>query len=344
MDVHELLGSIDDVYAWAYERGWTDGLPIIPPTADRVEKMMASVPRAPQEVVAELPPRRAAATIEALAVNAVMAGCLPQYFPVVVTAIEALTDPKYALLMMNTSTNPSAPMLIINGPIRAKLDINCSWSVLGPGNRANATIGRAVSLAMINLAGRVPGTVSKSTHSQPGRYSFCLGEYEEKNPWEPLHVERGFKAEDSTVTVAAPTGTINVHDKDSKRAEHMLMTLAHSMEVIGSNNVFIRYGYGEIVIILCPDHAALIAQDFSKQQAKERLLELTSKMPASWFPPPRLESMRAGVPDQIQGDYVRLAARPDQFLIVVAGGHGGYHSVACHTLGMAFAVTRRIPS
>ena len=153
---YEVEDDIEAVFDYTYQKGWTDGLPVVPATPARVERMLATVDRKPEEIIAHLAPARLDATVEKVAVCAVMAGCRPEYFPAVLASVEAAGDPAYELYGVNTTTNPTVPMIIMNGPARISLDVNCSWGVLGPNKRANATIGRALSLAMINLAGRIP--------------------------------------------------------------------------------------------------------------------------------------------------------------------------------------------
>ncbi len=204
------------VYEEYYRRGWTDGLPIIAPTPERVETMLSGLD--PGRELAELPPKRAMVTVEKVAINAVMAGCLPSYFPVVLAAVEAIADPTFNLFGVDTTTSGVCVLTVVNGPIRQQLEINSSYGCFGPGWRANATIGRAIALVQQNVGGRIPGPVSKSTHGQPGRYTMCIGEFEERNPWGPLHVERGFKPGDNTVTVFSPTGTTSIMDVWSRSA------------------------------------------------------------------------------------------------------------------------------
>jgi len=342
----EVENDIDKAFKAAYDQGWTDGLPIIPPTDERVAAMLATVDRKPGDVIGLLPPRNGQAIVEKVAVSAVMAGCLPSYFPVVVAAIEAAADPAYYLRGVNSTTNPVAPLIIVNGPIRNEIGINCSWSVMGPGPRANATIGRAFSLCMINIAGRIPGEVTKSTHAAPGRYSWCIGEYEEKSPWEPLHVERGFKREESAVTLLAPTGHINALDMLGQTGDEILTMVASCLSLMASNNFFNRYGEGDMGVILCPAHAEVIARDLkTKQAAKEALLEKTSRWIRMADIPPHLKAAVEGLnpgSKQIEGEFARLAARADQFVLVVAGGLGGYHSVALPTFGGPQTITRVI--
>jgi hypothetical protein len=184
-----------------YAQGWTDGLPVVPPTRAKVHVMVKQSGRAASEVIAELPPQGGKATVERIATNAVMAGCLPEYMPVVLTALEAMLETRFNLRGVLCSTHVSTPLLILNGPIVQALHVNSGHNVFGPGWRANATIGRAVQLALVDIGGAQPGVLDKVTFGHPGKYSDCIAENEAASPWEPLHVERGFQCEDSTVTV-----------------------------------------------------------------------------------------------------------------------------------------------
>ena len=197
----ELPDSPYAIYEHFYAKGWTDGLPIIPPTEDLVGETLRYTDRAPEETVVELPPRGGAATVEKIAVNAVMAGCMPEYLPVLIAAAKAVAEPQYNLYGRQTTTHPGAHLVIINGPIRGELGVNCHRNVLGQGFRANATIGRALRLLLITVGGGVPGVTDMATHGHPGKYSYCIGEDEEGSPWSPLHADRGFDPGTSTVTV-----------------------------------------------------------------------------------------------------------------------------------------------
>ena len=363
LTLDESEASVYDTY---YERGWTDGLPIVSPTKQRVAEMMATAGRAADDVVAILPPKRGAATIEKLAINAVMAGCLPAYFPVVVAAVEALVDPKFEIGAMNVTTSCTSPMLIVNGPVRKKLDINDGWGLLGPGWRANATIGRAISLIMLNIAGRVPGKVSKAVIGFPGRYGMCIGEREEASRWEPLHVERGFDKNESTVTVVSPCGVHPLECTDDS-AEDLLASLTGALHMPLLINVFPWWGLGEMVLVMSPDHVRILAEGgFTKKKLQEHFFEHTQDIPRSLFSERVLEYItkddegerlegtsvgrrnliRAGLvkegQKQVTEKGVALAARPDQFMIVCGGGDGRIHSVFMPTYGDSFAVTRRI--
>ena len=200
----ELIVLPDDYDAlqnYYLERGWSDGLPITPPTPERVEAMLSAVSLAPRHVVAQLPPNWGDATVERLAINAVMAGCLPQYLPVIVAGVAAMSDPAFNIYAIQATTHSCAPLFVVNGPIREELGMNSSSGAYGPGWRANATIGRAVRLALLNIGGGHPGVGDMSTQGAPSKYTYCVAENEEANPWEPLHVERGFAPDLSTVTV-----------------------------------------------------------------------------------------------------------------------------------------------
>ncbi|MDO8673252.1 MAG: UGSC family (seleno)protein, partial [Dehalococcoidia bacterium] len=267
----ELSEAIDAVYEEVYERGWTDGLPIIPATRERVRAFVDYTGRQPGEIVGEIPPDNKVATIETVAINAVMAGCRPEYMPVILAAIEAVLEPEFGLRDIQVTTNPATPLLIVNGPIRQQLEINSGPNALGQGWRANATIGRALNLLLRNVGGATPGAVSKCTQGQPGRFTMCLGENEEASPWEPLHVERGLSPKQSAVTVVGASGNIQIY-AGSKDADRCLTMIAHSITVMGTNNMacyMMPSKHSEPVIIMCPSHAQMCADlGMSKQDVK----------------------------------------------------------------------------
>ena len=215
-----------------FARGVTDGLLAVPPTAERVAAAVAASGRRADDLVAEMPPRFGRATVQKIAINAVMAGCRPEYLPVVLAAVEAMCDERFCLLGVSGTTDAVAPLVIVNGPIRAALDINSGAGVFGPGWRANATIGRAVRLCWVNIGGAQPGVISMSTFGGPGRYTYCIGENEEASPWEPLHVEHGFAPGDSTVGVMAAEAPQIVADTRSRSAPDLLATVVRSVEVV----------------------------------------------------------------------------------------------------------------
>jgi len=254
-----------------YAKGWTDGLPILPPTEEKVEAMLRAVERDPGEVVGLVAPRFGKATLEKIAINAVMAGCLPEYFPVVVAAVEAATDEAFNLNGVQATTHVSAPLLIVNGPVRRALDINGGPNCFGQGWRANATIGRALRLVLINLGGGYPGRTDKACLGHPGKYTYCVAENEEASPWEPLHVERGMRPEQSAVTVFACEAPHSVTDHTSTTGRGILATLADSMATRGNNNM---YRAGEMAVVIGPEHAeSLRAEGWSKADVKQFLFD-----------------------------------------------------------------------
>src|SRR3989475_12225861 len=216
-----------------FDHGVSDGLPVVPPTRARVSRAVVMSGRDGSELVAEVPPNYGRATVEKIAVNAVMAGCRPEYLPVVIAAVDAICDPAFDLHGVSATTNAPTPLVVINGPVRGKLEVNCAAGVFGPGWRANATIGRAVRLVWANVGGAA--ATSMSTFAQTGRYSYCIGEYQEESPWEPLHVEHGFAAGDSTVAALAAEAPQVVGDARDRPARDILTTVARSGEAIASH-------------------------------------------------------------------------------------------------------------
>lgn len=332
----DLAGILD----FMEENGWSDGLPVLPPTVERVAEMLAMVPRDPGEVIAVLPPRYGEATLERIAANAVMAGCRPAYFPIVVTAVSIMGEPDFPLLPINTTTNPVAIMCLINGPVRNELNINYSFGMLGPGWRANATIGRAIRLVQLNIAGSIPGRTAMATQGSPGRFTMCFGEFEEKSPWPPYHVEQGFKAEDSTVTLGAVTGTTATSDTSSKNADDLLVTLSGTMQWPGIQTL--RYGKGYGWLLLNPDHAEILGVrgKLSKSQVCRELYERTSHFPLERLAPWERDYIRSE--GRANGDTAKVFPAPENIRVVVAGGQGGLHSTFCPPFVASTPITRKI--
>jgi hypothetical protein len=303
--------------------------------------MLAQVNLRPDRVVARMDPRGGPATVERIAINAVMAGCRPEYLPVLIAAVQAVSDPAFNLHGIQATTNPVAPLLIVNGPIRQKLGVNSRRNALGPGARANATIGRALRLCLINIGGGVPGTVDKAILGMPGKYTFCLGENEEESPWEPLHVEQGFTKRESTVTAVGVQGTNNVLCLAGVAEAH-LMLVADALATLGHNNVL--FGRGNPVVFFSPGHARLfVEQGFvTKQSVKEFLYE-RSKIPVDRFPPQEVLPIHPMGERTIMEGKVCVARRPEDIFVVVAGGPEPYHTTLCPSFGDSWAVTKTIP-
>jgi hypothetical protein len=247
-----------DPFETLYALGVTDGLPVVPPTRERVAAAVAGCGRDAGELIARVPPNFGRATVEKIAINAVMAGCRPEYLPVVIAGVEAMCDEAFDLHGVSATTNCPAPLFILNGPARRALDVNCGAGVFGSGWRANATIGRALRLIAVNVGGAVPGVVSMSTLAHPGRYSYCIGENEEESPWDSLAVEHGFAREDSTVAAFAGEAPHGVYDHASRTARDLLITIGRSLEVISHHK---STHHGDTLVVLSPEHARTIAAD-----------------------------------------------------------------------------------
>ncbi len=337
-----LLDVADDIrtaFGEIYERGWTDGLPVIPPKQEYVEEMLAANGLPADEVVARIAPEGAAATVEKIAVNAVMAGCRNEYLPVVIAAVRAIAQPQFNLLWVQATTNPVAPLVVINGPIREALDVNCGRGALGPGRRANATIGRAVRLVMLNIGGGKPGEIDKSALGQPAKYTFCMGELEEESPWQPLHVERGMADGENAVSVFGVQGLTSIRTPFS-RPESILKMLANAMAVYGNNSY--NNGTGNPVLVFTPGYAQLFHNaGWSKLNVKEWLFEHT-KVPVSLLPS---EPSQTGhrKPRVLEGDdRLCICEKPDDIMIVVAGCAEPYHMTYLPSAGSTDMATAPI--
>jgi hypothetical protein len=317
------------------ERGWSDGLPVVPPTPERVEAMLVATGLDPQQVVAEIPPNWGAATVEKLAINAVMAGCQPSYLPVILAAVEAMSDPAFNLYAVQATTHPCAPLIIVNGPVRSTLGLNSSSGAYGPGWQANATIGRALRLLLLNVGGARPGSGDMSTQGAPSKYSYCVAENEEQNPWQPLHVERGFQADQSTVTVVAGEPPHNINDHTSRSAEEVLTIIAGAMAVTGANNA---YTGGETLLSLGPEHAATIANDgWSKQDIRDWLGK-HALIPLKRYTHDTMIERFGQVPE----GPVPMVRAPEDLAIIVLGGPGKHSSWVPTFGGTTRSATREI--
>ena len=252
-------GSLQDVNRFYYGKGWTDGLPIIPPTEEAVAEMLTGTDLPPDHIVATLIPRKGKATVEKIAVNAVMAGALPTYMPVLIAAVQSLADPKTRFDTFEVSTGSWAPFFAINGRIRNDININCSSGALSPGNIANAAIGRAVGLIVKNIGGARKAVEDMGVIGNPGKYSLVIGEDEEASPWEPVSVERGFTKEDNTVTVFFPNTFIQTVPVGTD-AQGILDTLSGMVSSTMSS------------LILIPSWAKVLSREgWTKQKVRDYL-------------------------------------------------------------------------
>lgn len=308
-----------------YIKNQTDGLPIIPPTKSRVDKFLKYSDLKPEEIIAILPPKMGKATLEKVAINSVMAGCLPNFMPVVQHAIKAVSQEKLNLPAINATTHPISICTIVNGPISHEITINSGAGCLGPGNIANATIGRALRLCMINIAGAIPGIGDHATMGSPAKYSFCFGEEEDESPWKPLHVERGYKSDVSTVTVMAAEAPQNVNDHRSMDAEDLLDTIIHTAAVAGCNNSHVP---GEMLLIMGTEHAKTVTKDGWMKDDVKRYVHENTRVSVELGDRGGRELDEKWITD----DMVRITRSPDDVVLVVAGGPGR-HSMIAHGFG-----------
>lgn len=332
--------DVEAITSLLQERGWNDGLPVVPPTRARVSRMVAGSGLDPQHSLGPVPPLNAAATVEKIAVNAVMAGCRPEYMPVVIAALEAMLDPAFKLAGMQPTTNPLTPLLIVNGPVQGRIGLHSGTGVMGPGWQANSTIGRAIRLILINLGGARPGLGDQCTQGFVGKYSLCIGENEEESPWPPLHVQRGFSGGDDVVTVVGVNAAINIHDS-SAEWQDVMKTLSGSLPSVGTPNVVDPDGTP--VLALNPLHARILQRGgFDKEKLQAHLVEHTS-LPPDALSERRAHLRRAEGEDRFTvGGRIPLVNDPARLLIVVTGGLQGGHSCFLPNGHYGHAISRRI--
>lgn len=333
------IGDLDPAQwnDYALEQGWGDGMPLMPPTEGAVARFVETC-RGDNEPFPPMPPRRVIPTMDSIAANAVMAGCKAEYFPVVVSAVRALLNPDYNLHGTLATTHPCAPGVILNGPIRQQLDINCGSNCFGQGHRANATIGRAVQLTLLNVGGAKPGEMDRSTQGSPAKYAFCFGENEEDSPWEPYHVRRGFETADSVVTVLPCEPPHNINDHASTSGEGILMTIAGTISQTGANVI---YGTAPYTIALGPEHAQTIHRDgWTIEDIQQKLYEASavhiSRVSAENRTNYEQDREQAPV-----NDHYYLTRSPEDIQILVAGGPGK-HSAYIPTFGFTEACSVRV--
>ena len=326
-----------DPFEFFFDQGLTDGLPVVPPTEERVLRMLDGTSRPPNDLVAHVPPNLAPATVEKVAINAVMAGCRPEYLPVIIAAVEAACTDTFNLHGVLCTTYFVGPLIIVNGPIRHEIGINCGRNVFGQGARANATIGRALQLIVRNVGGGRPGEIDMATLGQPGKYTACIGENEEASCWEPLHVERGFNREQSTVTVFAAEAPRAVRDQLSRTARSLATSLGLCLETVAHVKL---HGIDQVLLVVSPEHARTFEQGgYTKADLRARVQEVTARplrdiiptdecqkgtsprvLPKAWLGAdghPTEEALSRPFPK---------FSRPEDILITVAGGTAGKFS------------------
>jgi hypothetical protein len=330
---------------YCYAQGWTDGLPVVPPTEVRVAEFLAYLGRERDYVLGRVPERRRTVTVEQVVANSVMAGCLPTYGPVVVAAVEAMLQPAFNLVGPSASLGGSAIMTIVNGPIAETLQINSRNNLFGAGHRANATIGRAVRLVLMNTCGAIPGLFDRSCLGHPGKYTYCIAENPAESPWLPLHAERGFQADDNAVTVFACEGPRQVRNAVRATPEGVLTTIADAMSTLGTSlttsgsvgDSVTGTRQGEIAVVIAGEHMATIAeQGWSKQDVRAYLAAHAQRTVAD------LKS-GGGLPGEVEPEddtaYVPVVAQPEDILVIAAGGNEGAMSAVIPSWGPKVAST-----
>jgi thiol-disulfide isomerase/thioredoxin len=315
------LGPFRDPVEVCYERGWTDGLPVVPPTPERVLRMLGGTSREPQEVVGAVPPDLVECTVEKVAINAVMAGCLPEYMPVLLSALDAALEPDFTLHGLTCSTCFSSPVIIVNGPIARRIGMNWGLNALGQGNRANATIGRALNLIVRNVGGGRPGEIDRSTLGAPSKYTFCFAEDESDPSWEPLSVARGIPLGRSAVTLFQGDGLQGVMDQGSRTPEELVRSLAMSLVTVCHAKIC---QWSNVVLVLAPEHYGIFRDAGWNRARITEALHAACVRPGS-----ELVRGAKGVGEGIDAsrrDEMVPKFHPDGLLVVRAGGPAGLYS------------------
>jgi hypothetical protein len=315
------LGNWDDPVEACFERGWTDGLPVVPPTDERILRMLGGTERRPDEVVGLVPPNLAPCTVEKVAINAVMAGCKPEYMPVVLGVLEAALEPLFTMHGLLCTTHFAGPLVIINGPIAKAIGMNSGINALGQGNRANATIGRALQLIVRNVGGGLPGAIDRATLGNPGKYTFCFAEDESDPDWEPLSVRRGMAPGASAVTLFHGEGVNGFIDQKSRTPEELVRSLA--MGLFGVNHPKLCLA-GNAVLVLTPEHYAIFKQAGWNRRRIEEALHQALKRPGRDLVR-GAQGVAEGLPPSL-ADAMVDKFHPDGLLIVRAGGEAGLFS------------------
>jgi hypothetical protein len=328
LDSHRIHEIPDDLLAaidFCYEQGWTDGLPVVPPVVERVEAMLGYEGRPPETVIAHHPATGLELSLHATAVNAVMAGCLPEYFPVIVAAFEAMNHPDFNFHGSTASTGGSAPLLIVSGPWAEDIGMNSDVNLFGPGNRANATIGRSVRLILRNVFQMIPGISDKSTQGNPGKYSFAIAERSRGNPWPLLCETLDYPAGVSSVTVFAGGGFCNVENHGGNTPEQVLGSVADAMANYGCITL------GQSVVVLSPEHMKIVADaGWSRSDAQQFLFQSAKRSVEGMKSVGKYRDVeydkqhRAG--SAAQDGFIHRGLTPEDILITMGGGDAGGHS------------------
>lgn len=314
------IGESEDLMEACFERGWTDGLPVVPPTEARVLRMLAGTTRAPDDMLGLVPPDLAPCTVEKVAINAVMAGCKPEYLPIVLAAVEAALIDEFGMHGVLCTTMFCAPIVIVNGPLAKAVGMNSGVNALGQGNRANAAIGRALQLVIRNIGGGRPGELDRATLGTPGKYSFCFAEAQDSE-WESLAVERGFAPQASTVTLFAGEGVQGIVDQKSRTPESLARSFALCLRAVDHPKLAMA---GDALLVVSPEHSRVfIDAAWSKARLREELERLLL------LPGDEMVVGAGGIAEGLPLSFAGASVpkfRPGGLIIVRAGGTAGMFS------------------
>ncbi len=333
-------------YEWAEERHWGDGLPLVAPTEERLEAFLAELPHDPDELLGLMPPAEQEVTPAKIAANAIMAGCEPRMMRVVLAAVRTLLDPAFNLSGIQTTTHPVAPLTIVHGPAAMALGFHSGPGLFGPGWRTNATVGRAIRLALLNVGGARPGELDRATHGQPSKYTACITENIEDSPWRPYAEETaGLEPGDDAVTVFGGENPHNVNDHVSTDAYGILTTVADTLATMGANSSYISKG--DVFVVLGPEHADTVSSSgFSRADVQAFLYE-EARLPVAKLKQGGMWGMKMWSPwiDELiekgdrDGRSIPVVEAPSGIHVLVAGGPGK-HSVVMPGFGGTRAVTK----
>ena len=334
-----------DEFEFFFEKEWSDGLPVIPPTEARVGAMLAATRRDPDEVIGTVPPLLSAATVRAIGVHAVMAGCKPPYLPPLIAIMEAVLDERFNLTLLQATSSAGAPFILVNGPYARAIGLHGGTGCFGPGFRANATIGRALRLMMMNLGGGIPGITALSGFGGPWRYTFCVAENEAESPWPSYATGKGFEADQNVVTAIPLEGPVLVWDDVSEDPQRLAVAIADMMSAVGGGNI---YRQADIAVVLSPQHAAVFAKaGLSRADVHALLVERAGR---------RLgEIKRGGIwrgaagaarwPFKVALDddetFIPAVGDPDDLHLIVSGGPGSPSSLVMHGITVASRAVSR---
>ncbi len=319
-----------DPFEYFFDLPWSDGLPVVTPTEERLARMLGGTTRDPDEAIGYIPPANHQATVEKVAHHAVMAGCKPAYLPVLLGALEALLVPRFNLIGIQATMFTGGPLLILNGPYAREIGVHAGSGCFGPGFRANASIGRAIRLVMMNLGDGLPGVSDMSTFGSPSKFTYCVRENEEQSPWPSLSADFGFDAEENVLTVLNAEPPRMAMDDVSAKPDGVLTTIASTMCTMGTTNAYTRVNWG---IVIAPDHARILGDGgLSRGDIKRELFE-RARMPLGLlkrggrYRGPKLSRWPDWVDHSDDDFLVPMVHEPDDILLFVAGGIPGPSSL-----------------